>query len=772
MFSPKSRQKSAEERMREMEERTKLNRGSYSTLAEDTGSNIPFMLPGQRMRNPLGDTAQAQLARVQFPQGEDYSMMDEEPMPDMGMPQFQDQQFSAQDFLNYFNQQFNAPDMSQGIASTPDGGILYQDGTIHYQDGTVRYGGTGQPGAYPVASMPDGSIRYSDGSMRSFGQPGMEGLQTGLFGQVLPTTQPYGNYNPGMGYKGNVHGGVDLRTRDLAGEQRNFRLPIDAQVVQVMTEDMGSPYGNSVLLKLPSGEMLRFSHLSQIAQLQPGQTIAAGQVFGSPGSTGKSTAEHLDLEYYDPSGTRNDPSQFKGFTKEIQQPQGQVLGATQEQPQQTQPQPQVTPQQNQGSILSPVGQLADKVTNQFDKGNPNVIQPNQNNNFKTTTANVIDYANPTGQFGAGVSETLRGKPEMARAEQLNTIRSFAPGSAKRSGEQGTDPFKQLVGDALDTLGTRMKEMGLPVLDKNISERIAGGMTRFTPQAYAAEVNTEVPDAGEGINQLKGQRGQVLGMQSARPDMSEISSPKVVGDVSGGDYVSGTFSPNKNSITSDTAQLQSKMQGYDARDPFFRQGLNEKFASDIDPEKAQSGALTLDLFKPSFYQTPNKINTAFSGTSLFGSAQNKYSEAVEALKQQYRSMFGNASYDQGDLERILSSIPQGADLSQLNLGTPAKANYDFSSSGSSGGSSGSGWDAPTSNASASLAPRSESQLASLAKLSSNLPIKSQDTAAARGFQLNTSPTSASSATINKQAQQPQTSIFSRIGSAISSLFRRS
>lgn len=762
IFSPRNRQKTTEERMKEMEERAKLNRGGYTAIGEETGTNIPFMMPGQRMLNPFGDTAGAQLARVQFPNSEELTQDDlNTDLPELQMPEMGQGPVSAEDFINYFTQQYFAPDMSQGIASTPDGGILYRDGSIHYTDGTVRQGGTGDANAYPIASMPDGSVKYSDGSIRSFGQSGLSGLQQGIFGQELPITQDYGNYNPGMGYARNTHGGVDLRTRNLAGEQRDFRLPVDTQVVEVIRAESGSPYGNSVLLQLPSGEMLRFSHLSQIGNFNPGDTLVAGQAFGSPGSTGNSTAEHLDLEYYDPSGRRVDPNQFLGFTKEIQPPQqqGQILGATQEQQPQPEPQRTVETSQPVSQFMQPIENAAGQIRDRIDTTNPAVIQPNPTGSKAISTANVIDLANPTGKFGVGITENLRGDTQGARQEQLQSIRSFAPGSASRSEQQQTDPFRQLIGDAIDTLGTRMKELGVPVLNKNISEKIAGGMTRFTPQAYAAD--TQLPTPGKGIDELKNLPRQM--MSPARPNMSDIASSKVVGDVAGGD-----MSMSNMSLPADSAQMQSKMQGYDARDPFFRQGLNEKFASDINQDKAQSGALTIDLFKPGFYQTPDKINTAFGGTSLFGQAQGKYNEAVEELKRQYMSMFGGADYDQGDVQRILSSIPKGADLTKLQLNAPARASYDFGNSSGSGSYN----NPPSPGSSATVAPnQQQQQFARLSQLASQVKNPGPSPAESRGFQLSAPQPAASSASINRQAQQPQQSLFSRIGSAISNLFRR-
>lgn len=767
IFSPRNRQKTSEDRMKELEELAKLNRGGFTALAEDTKSNIPFMLPGQRMR-PDFEMNQPRLQRVAFPESE--PIPEEEPLPELQteFPTESPQGLSASDFLDYFTQQFYGPDLSQGIASTEDGGVLYQDGSIRYSDGTVRYGGTGDAGAYPIASMADGSIKYSDGSIRALGQPGLQGLQQGIFGQDLPITQQYGNVNPGMGYANNIHGGVDLRTRNLTGEQRNFSLPVDAKVVQVITADTGSPYGNSVLLQLPSGEMLRFSHLSQIFNI--GDTLTAGQAFGTPGSTGNSTDEHLDLEYYDPSGKRANPTQFQGFAKDktqteqpqmaqqYQQPQqqGQVLGATDQQPQQL-----TTPELEQPKPNRPMNMDYTK------------IQPNPQKNIGITAANMVDVANPTGNFDLGITENLRGNPEAGRLKQIETVENlgFGPelGSSERARAQGTNVGRQFIGDALDTLVQKAKQFGVNVGEHGITEKIAKGMTRFTPQAYAAD-NPELPTPGQGIDQLKS-GGQVLGAQSSRPSMADISSSKVVGDVSGGDM----SRMSNGSLPMDSAQVQSKMQGYDARDPFFRQGLNQKFASDIDPEKAQSGALTIDLFKPDFYKSPSKLNQAFSGTSLFGQARGRYNQEAEKIKNQFRSAYGSG-YDQGDIDRILSSIPENADLTNLQLEAPRRSQSEpgvFNESPSySPNQPASIQQAQNAGSSTGTGVKSVQypggRIVSAAPGSS---LRADSSGNIQQVRYGESPVKTPSAQINQASQQPQQSIFSRISNAISRLFRR-
>lgn len=250
---------------------------------------------------------------------------------------------SATDFVEQINK-VAAERQPQAVASSQDGGTIYSDGTIKYPDGTSR---KGNPSAYPVATAPDGAILYSDRSARlpepklirqispnkalyddgtvrytyqQTGEGGLSGLVSGVFGQDRVITQEYGNINPIEPTPGNVNYGTDIRTRDLQGQSRNLALPMDAEVVEVLQDDgtqfgSHSGYGNSVLLRLPSGEMLRFSHLSGFGDgVAVGQTLTAGQSIGTPGETGNAYGEHLDLEYYNPQGKIDNPDNFIGFS--------------------------------------------------------------------------------------------------------------------------------------------------------------------------------------------------------------------------------------------------------------------------------------------------------------------------------------------------------------------------------------------------------------------------------------------------------------------------
>ena len=259
---------------------------------------------------------------------------------------------------------FRSTGRAYGIASMPDGGTLYNNNLIYYPDGTYREY-TGKQ-AYGIQSLRDGGIKYSDGSIRrpasaeqlqslqSGKQPqgiaslpgnrvlyddgvvrygnylydtvpgqsegGLQGLIRGIFDRDQVVTQDYGNINPMEPTRGHVNLGTDIRTRDLPN--RVYRLPVDAEVVGVLYDDgtrFGDQsghagYGNSILVRLSSGEMLRFSHMGSMKNVKEGDIIKAGDVFGTPGTTGNTAGEHLDLEYYNANGQIDNPKNFSGFT--------------------------------------------------------------------------------------------------------------------------------------------------------------------------------------------------------------------------------------------------------------------------------------------------------------------------------------------------------------------------------------------------------------------------------------------------------------------------
>ena len=329
---PKARQpKSYQEYLKDLDALLKRNTGKGLFVGEDVSSNIPMYLPG-KVLDPSGIGAVASSVK-EYGDGMTERTIDPKEQA-LGQVLGDQAQMTASDYLDQWTQDYQ--DMTptiEGIGSSADGGTISTDGNIYYSDGTMR---SGDPGAYAIQSLPGGGIRYSDGSVREqapyavasmgtdqsgapivlysdgsvrygagnapTGDQGLSGLIYGIFGQERPITQEYGNINPIEPTPGNVNVGTDIRTRDLSN--KSYKIPIDAKVVEVYMDDgtrFGTQsghkgYGNSLLLQLPSGEYLRFSHMDRIANVKPGDTISAGQTFGTAGTTGNTYGEHLDLK--------------------------------------------------------------------------------------------------------------------------------------------------------------------------------------------------------------------------------------------------------------------------------------------------------------------------------------------------------------------------------------------------------------------------------------------------------------------------------------------
>lgn len=476
----------SEEFVKQLDELLRRNKGQFTNVGYDTSSQIPFMVEGRSVRNPLGiDEVPVSRSSARLVEPPVY----EEPLPELPA---EEQPSDMQLFLDALDQYVPAQKATP-IASLPDGGVLHDNNLIAYPDGTVReYTEEYDPYAEPIASHISGGSFYQDGSIRrpasrlekeilGISQPiaslegnrqkyddqtirdmagnvmtrganvegGLEGLSKFLFkGQVQPVTQPYGNINPIEPTPGNVNLGTDFRTRDLL--DRNIAFPTSIKIKKILVDDGTrwgdisghDGYGNSVLFELPTGESLRISHLSKLGDFKEGDTLPPGTFIGIPGATGNAYGEHEDVEYFRPDGSIGSPSEFSGFQGQIKATDnrqlpftsaatapGQVLGA------QT---PEPTPDYSRPETIS--------KTQQFQS------QPFTN-----------------------IQKPILSSQEPSDFEKLATEKGFKEyGVSERSQAQGTNPYRQAVGDLVDIALTPAKKLGLP--DVGLSEAIAGGAT--------------------------------------------------------------------------------------------------------------------------------------------------------------------------------------------------------------------------------------------------------------------------------------------------------
>lgn len=671
--TPQTKQppKDAKAYLAQLDELLKRNTGTGTYIGADVSSNTPMYIPG-RVSDPTG-LGQVAPSIAQYGSGmTPPPPVERQPDAQYTPPQEETPFSGVSDFLQQFSESVYTPQppsseeleqlyqgaqIPYGIASQADGSILLNTGeTIRPQTTTSK------EEAYPIASLQDGSILWSDGFTRQApsGLTGVQALSQVLFNRQQTVTQDFGNPNAGLYGSGNSHMGTDFRVRDL--ENQSQTLPTEAKVVQIFRNHPS--YGNSVLFQLATGEMMRLSHFDSLGDFQEGQVIDPGTPIGVYGSTGNSTANHLDVELYSSEGQLVGPDQFTAFSNpEVFGGQGNITGVSPyggqtpaspaPQNQSPAPQPQNQPQLEQQADTRPLAvQGVSNVFNQgkdsigkavlgaskaFESGTPEPVYPNQ----PATSTPELPVPVPTPNIPAP-------QPSEPKQPSLSSL-------------QGTNPFRQLAGNAVDTLSTPLKKAGLP--DLGISEAIAGGKTvntnaNLAPQAGASDglMSTErkpqdyanvlkgniqeaTAQAGEG---LRGLASSGLSAFSNIFKPKQVEAQRVVGDVAGtpGD-VAGTSTalstPNAFSSLMDTASSMQSLGKNDIRDPFFKSGQSSSYQNFLKPNADQlsGGALTLDLFNPEFYQSKENISNVFGGTNMSTEAEGKYSayQEAERVKQE-------------------------------------------------------------------------------------------------------------------------------------------
>ncbi len=123
----------------------------------------------------------------------------------------------------------------------------------------------------------------------------MDALERGLAGipQVMPASLEY--ISSGFGYRSDPFTGGAAYHAGL-----DFRGPIGAPIYAaaagtVSFAGVRSGYGNCIEIDHGNGLMTRYAHMSGY-RARAGQKVAAGQVVGLIGSTGRSTGPHLHFE--------------------------------------------------------------------------------------------------------------------------------------------------------------------------------------------------------------------------------------------------------------------------------------------------------------------------------------------------------------------------------------------------------------------------------------------------------------------------------------------
>lgn len=123
-----------------------------------------------------------------------------------------------------------------------------------------------------------------------------EGWRNVMFGgKQIADANSYGQRNARLWRWKGWHTGEDFR----APQGTQLNAPLSGTVVGRTT---GGAYGNSILIKLDTGEYMRFAHLSKVAVGENGSRVKAGQYIGRTGGAkgtvgaGSSTGAHLHVE--------------------------------------------------------------------------------------------------------------------------------------------------------------------------------------------------------------------------------------------------------------------------------------------------------------------------------------------------------------------------------------------------------------------------------------------------------------------------------------------
>jgi murein DD-endopeptidase MepM/ murein hydrolase activator NlpD len=138
------------------------------------------------------------------------------------------------------------------------------------------------------------------------------GLQTRLPVDDAALEMPDGKVTSGFGWRrdpltgaARFHQGIDVR----AAYGQDVASAGPGRVVSARSE---GAYGETVVIEHAGGIRTRYAHLSTML-VTPGDEVAAGQVIGRAGRSGRATGTHLHFEVTQADGDRVDPASFERF---------------------------------------------------------------------------------------------------------------------------------------------------------------------------------------------------------------------------------------------------------------------------------------------------------------------------------------------------------------------------------------------------------------------------------------------------------------------------
>lgn len=602
-------------------------------------------------------------------------------LPEQEVPVDQEEQpnyNTAQGFQQVLREMTAIP-----VSQTADGGLLLSNGFIEYQDGTRRQA-TYQDVPKVVRQFNDGSVLLENGQFINAGDRigrayrGLGGLMDILFGKQQDVTQEYGNINPIEPTVGNVNLGTDIRTKDLP-QNFYFTLPFEAKVVSITRDDgtrFGDQsghqgYGNSVLLQLPNGSMIRMAHLSDMENFNEGDIVTPFDYIGTPGQSGNTYGEHLDLEYYTPEGQISDPESFflnsmdYVDTDSIMQSREDKSTLAPDEREWTEAQQNLLKQGVQ-MTLDPNSLRPEAMQAQQIPQTPQEYQPFQTireagQEVAKNVGEAVQPMSPQRQALAQVPEQLAQKTGLQAELGLSEgVAGQDPMQARISAlsqqPKEYNPYRQLLGNITERVGDTL---GIP--EGALSETLAGSPTKRTNVALASEIGGERPEAvpgirqnikdigsdlatratqainpivaraGEGIDSLKEKASNLF---QKTPLMGMFQGQKQVGDTKG------------STLIETSGQKSSTPQS----DAFFRFGGADQYGQYLinNAEQVKGGALDTSLFKPEFFQDPNRVANVFGETSRGAEATGKYKDYLGSqIKPGFDEPYRTEQRQEGD-----------------------------------------------------------------------------------------------------------------------------
>lgn len=478
---------SQEDYIKSLDPLLQLRRPQSYAVGSDVG-NRSFRVPGTR---GIGSQLPGGEVSPQFAQ----FAPEFQASPMTPVPQSQPRPTDAASFLNriaYTNKIQN-----EGVQTLQDGGVLLYDGSIVYPDGYIR---RGDPGAYPVQQLVDGSIKYSDGSVKQptqFADIGQ--FQNTVFGGQFPITQAYGNINPIEPTPGNVNLGTDYGVPQGTPLLNPFA---GARVVDVKYDDgqrfgQHQGYGNSVMIQLADGQMLRFSHLRDAPAFGVGDMLQGGELLGVSGQTGNATGPHVDLEYYNPQGQIDNIDNFFSTYKAPEKRQSQEVRPEPKREQQRQTQlPPVqqtsVPQQQPGDILG---------TQDVRQPTPEITPRSPYTQAVTGAAEGL--ANTANKFGINTPELNIGEYGRGEAGAGDVLSAgiAAAGSAVGAKDRGYSEIASAFSPQIsEYLSNAAKSIGIgPSLAGNIYNKVMEGLPKID-RVYADSSSNVNQRASDNLSQ--------------------------------------------------------------------------------------------------------------------------------------------------------------------------------------------------------------------------------------------------------------------------------